>query len=244
MNAVPAALSFDAASLEVFLLGMVDFNAALELQEQLVHQVAGQNHHGGMLLLCEHPPVLTVGREGSSSHIRCEPGELTARQLQVHWLNRGGGCLVHTPGQLAIYPILPLDRLGWGLANFRWVLEATLMDVCRELRVPAYRRADLPGVWSRNGQVGHLGTAVKSWVSWQGMFLNVSPALDWQRLVESSPADPRVTSLSAELVRPVAMHSVRESVIRNLAARAGYDRYHLYTRHPLLRRTRKLVAYA
>jgi lipoyl(octanoyl) transferase len=98
------------------------------------------------------------------------------------------------------------------------------------------------GIWSRGGQVAHIGVAVRSGVSSQGMFINVNPRMEFLRLVSAEAG--RVTSLAAERRVPITMHSVRESVIRRLAARLNYDRYHLYTGHPLLKRTRRVVAYA
>lgn len=245
MNAATATRKHPAkASLEVYLLGMVDFESSLDLQERLVYEISGRDDSQGILLVCEHPPVLTVGREGSRAHIRCEPAQLASRQLDVRWVNRGGGCLVHAPGQLAVYPILPLQRLGFGLAAYREALETAVLDVCAELLVPAFRHEHAAGVFSRSGQFAHLGVAVKSWVSYHGLFVDVCPAMDWIRMVDSTGRGERQTSLAAERVRPTAMHSVRESLIRNLAERCGYGRFHLYTGHPLLRRTRRVVAYA
>lgn len=229
---------------EVHLLGMVDFESCLFLQERLVYDISGRDDCHGALLVCEHPPLVTVGREGSSEHILCGPEELAARQLGVRWLNRGGGCLVHLPGQLALYPILPLARLELGLADFRRALEQAVIDLCREMRIAAQRQESEPGVWGRSGQLAHLGLSVKSWVSYNGLFVNVCPAMDWMRLVRTSPQGGRLSCLAAERVRPVAMSAARESLIRNVAARCGYGRYHLYTGHPLLRRTRRVCIYA
>lgn len=231
------------ASLEVHLLGMVDFDACLFLQERLVAEIGERDDGQGALLVCEHPPLITVGREGSLAHILCEPAELVARQLEVRWLNRGGGCLVHAPGQLAVYPILPLQRRGMGLSAYRQAVEGAAVDLCRELKIPAHTGNE-PGVWCRSGQVAHLGAAVKSWISYHGLFVNVSPAMDWLRLVRPNVAETRLTSLAAERLQPVTMHAARESLIRNLAARCGYERYHLYTGHPLLRRTKRVCIYA
>ncbi|MCH8828665.1 MAG: lipoyl(octanoyl) transferase [Planctomycetes bacterium] len=229
----------DAATLEIYFLGIVDFESALVLQNRLVYEISGRNDRQGTLLLCEHPPLITVGREGSREDILVEPRDLTALQLPVRWLNRGGGCLVHAPGQLAVYPVLPLDRLGLGLAEYRRHLQETLIDVCRETNVSATCRPGQSGVFSRGGQLAHVGVAVKSWVSYHGFFLNVSPALQLQRLVRSNADDGSVTSLSAERVRRTPMHLVRESIVRKLTERLGYERWHVYTGHPLFRRTRK-----
>ena len=231
-------------SLEVHLLGLVDFDACVVLQERLLSDLSNCEDSRGVLLICEHPPMITIGREGSRTQIAGEPAELAARQMEVRWLNRGGPCLVHAPGQLAIYPLIPLDRRGLGLAAFRERLEDALVDTCGEMRVPAWRHPEEAGVWSRCGQVAHVGVAIRSWLSYHGIFLNACPNLDLLRLVRSPDPFNRVTSLAAQRVRPTALHSVRESLIRRLAARLEYGRYHVYTGHPLLRRTRRMIAYA
>src|SRR5436309_14764958 len=114
--------------LQAYLLGTVEFDAALALQRQLVYHVGGEREQAA-LVLCEHPPAITVGREGSRAHILYEPEELISLRWRVRWVNRGGGCLLHLPGQLAIYPILPLDRLGLGLQDYLDRLRQVLIDV-------------------------------------------------------------------------------------------------------------------
>src|SRR5437016_11172103 len=74
-------------SLEIYLLGLVDFDAALSLQERLVLEIAQHDDGRGALLICEHPPLITIGREGSQADILCESHELVARQIEVRWLN-------------------------------------------------------------------------------------------------------------------------------------------------------------
>src|SRR5580765_8406119 len=126
------------ASLEVYLLGLVDFDACLALQQQFVAQIADCRNGQGALLICEHPPLVTVGRAGSRGHILCEASELQARQMEVRWVNRGGGCLVHAPGQLAVYPIIPLARRELGLTAYRRLLTDTILELCRELKIIAH----------------------------------------------------------------------------------------------------------
>lgn len=229
-------------ALEVYLLGLVDFDAALALQERLMREVAGFDDGRGALLVCEHPPLITVGREGSRAEIRCPQHELTARQIPVRWINRGGGSLVHTPGQLAVYPILPVARRGWGLAAFRERLELSLVDLCQEQHVRTWREPECSGLFCRSGLLAQVGVAVRQGISSHGIFVNVNPRMDALALVRS--AFGRTTSLATERGQTIGMPAVRESLIRRLAARLDYDRYHLYTGHPLLRRTRRVVAYA
>jgi lipoyl(octanoyl) transferase len=229
-------------SLEVYLLGLVDYDAALYLQEQLSRDVAEQVDGRGALLVCEHPPLITIGREGSRSEIHCDADQLAAREIEVRWINRGGRSIIHVPGQLVVYPILPLACRGWGLAAYREKLEEALLDMCRELRVRAWQEKGAAGVFCRGGQLAHVGVAVRSSISAHGLFVNVNPHMDLLRLVRSE--NWRSTSLTAQRGTALSTSAVRESLVRRLAARLEYDRYHLYTGHPLLRRTKRVVAYA
>src|SRR5271155_2905507 len=95
------------SSLDAFLLGTVELEAALELQERLRREVAARTDAHGTILVCEHPPCVTVGREGSFSDVLVDREELVARKMQIRWLNRGGGTFAHLPGQLSVYVIVP-----------------------------------------------------------------------------------------------------------------------------------------
>ncbi|HJT79380.1 MAG TPA: hypothetical protein VJ739_19445, partial [Gemmataceae bacterium] len=117
MGREPFTTAGTAGALQAYLLGPVDFDALLALQRLLVYQVGGDRARAA-LLVCEHGPLLTVGRHGSRAHILYEPEELQALRWPVRWVNRGGGALLHLPGQLAVYPVLPLDRLGLGLQEY------------------------------------------------------------------------------------------------------------------------------
>jgi len=233
------------ASLEVHLLGLVDFDAALALQEYLVFETAGRTDAQGTLLLCEHPPLITMGREASRTHLQTDAAELRRLEIDVRWLSRGGGAAVHAPGQLAIYPILPLDRLQLGLMDFRQRLEDAAAATCREVRVPAKRSDAQPGLWSRGGHVAMFGAAVKSWVSYHGMYLNVAPRPQYLPMVQTNATGDQATSLQAQRLRRIPMHGVRESLIRHISNRFGYERVHVYTGHPALRReTRRIIVHA
>ncbi|MEZ6048981.1 MAG: hypothetical protein R3C11_26075 [Planctomycetaceae bacterium] len=234
-------------ALEVHLLGLVDFEAAQVLQERLVYEISGREDKLGCLLLCEHPPLVTIGREGSRAQLQVDEGDLQAHQIEVKWVTRGGGCLVHLPGQLAVYPVLPLDRLEVGLVEFRRRLEQATIEMCRELKILA-NRADAdeqgevePGVFCHSGQLASVGAGVKGWTSFQGLFLNVCPDMELVRWAQMNTIGARLTSMSAQQVRPVSMHKVRESMIRHLAEAFNYTRYHVYTGHPLLVRTKKRI---
>ena len=229
------------AALEVHLCGVLDYDAYLALQERLIFDISGRGDQRGALLICEFPPLITMGRGASRSQLLASDAELSALGIDVRWIARSGPAVVHAPGQLIVTPILPLDRLGIGLSAYRSRFEEAVQAACHDMRVPARRRAGQPGLWSRTGRIADFGGAVKSWVAHHGMFLNVDPDPSFLKLVQPSTEGERATSLQAQRLRPISMAGVREAVIRRIVDRFGYQRYHVYTGHPQLRRTRRKV---
>ncbi|MFO1095567.1 MAG: hypothetical protein U0992_20030 [Planctomycetaceae bacterium] len=244
----PSSRSVDAANaaaLEVYLLGLVEFDSALALQERLIYEISGRDDQQGVLLLCEHPPLITLGREASAAHVLADPDDLRSAEIDVRWISRGGGAIAHAPGQLAVYPILPLQRLGLGLSDYRERLEESLVAVCHDQHVPARRRVSVPGVWSRGGQVGFIGAAVKSWTSYLGAYLNVDQHPSFLGLASSDPDRELSTSLQAQRLQRISMSAARESTLRHVARRFGYSRHHVYGGHPLLKsRTERVCLHA
>ena len=229
-------------ALEVYLLGVVDYDALLVLQERLMREAAQSDDGRAALLVCEHPPLITVGREGSSTDLRCTRQDLIARQISVRWMNRGGGSVVHVPGQLAAYPILSLAARGWGLVDYRDRLRSALLDACLELRVKATINPDSSGIFARTGMLGQVGVAIRRGVSTHGLFLNVSAHADALGLVRTPWG--RMSSLSVERGGVVPMSKVRECLIRRLVERLEFDRHHWHTGHPLLVRSKRMVYFA
>ena len=234
-------------ALEVHLLGLVEYEAAQFLQERLVYEISGRSDRMGGLLLCEHPPLITMGREASRAQLLVDEQDLRAQQIDLKWVTRGGCGIMHVPGQLAVYPILPLNRLNLGPEEFRHRLEEATIAVCGEMKINAHRADNssegerAPGVYCHSGQLAAIGAAVKSWTSFHGLFLNVCPDMELVRWTQMNTIGARLTSMAAQQVRPVSMHKVRESMIRHMAGAFGYDRYHVYTGHPLLVRKKKRI---
>jgi lipoyl(octanoyl) transferase len=224
-------------ALSAHLLGAVDFEACLALQQRLVYEATGRSDGHITLLICEHPQCITVGRQGSRGDIKFEPGEAGQRELAVRWVNRGGPALLHAPGQLAIYPIVPLEHYGWSVGDYLERLEAGLLAALVEGGFQAQREAGHRGVWGRSGQLVALGVAVKSWVSYFGAYLNVSPPISLVRRINSDlrKRGP-MSSLVVERSQIVRMAGVRERVVRRLAEAFDSPRYHIHAGHPLLTR--------
>jgi len=236
----PIPVTAASESLEAYLLGLVDYDSALGLQERMIYEISGRSDRHGCLLIAEHPPEITLGRDASCRDIQASPCDLESREIRVRWVARGGGAVVHAPGQLAIYPLLPIDRLEMGVAEFRNRLETALISVCHELRIAAKRREAEPGIWTRYGQVAFVGASVKSWVTSHGAWLNVTIDPGFLRLASATPGE-RATTLQALRLRPVGMNQVRESVIRHIAAAFDYETLHTYVGHPLLTRTHRRI---
>jgi lipoyl(octanoyl) transferase len=233
-SSLPLGVETADALLQVYLLGSVDFEAALALQRRLVYQVAG-DREAAALILCEHPPLITVGRQGSWAHILYEPQELEARRWPVRWVNRGGGCLLHLPGQLAVYPILALDRLGLSVPAYLEQLHDVVAEVLGEFSIETERRAGTPDVWVGARPIAGLGVAVRHWVSYYGAVLNVSPDLQLLRRVRYGGADAEpMTSLERERRGPLRPSMIRERLVERFAERFHFARTSLFFDHPAL----------
>jgi lipoyl(octanoyl) transferase len=221
-------------TLQVYLLGLVDFDTALALQRRLVYELS-EDRGRAALVLCQHPPLITVGRHGSFRHILCEPDEMRSRRWRVRWVNRGGGCWLHGPGQLAIYPILPLDRLGLDLHNYLQRLQEVLVALLGDFLVEADIRPHQAGVWVGARPVAAVGLAVRDWLTYYGAALNVNPALEPFQLVRcGSAAEPPMTSLERERKAPTNPALVRQRLIEHFSTRFGFAQTHVFTDHPML----------
>ena len=224
-----------AGVLQVYLLGTVDFEAALMLQKRLLYDISGDRGQAA-LMLCEHPPLITVGRHGSRAHILFEPEDLRARRWPIRWVNRGGGCILHHPGQLAVYPILPLDRLGFTVTGYLQLLGRALQDLMEEFYLPRPALASPGGLFCGPRMLASFGVAVRDWVSYFGAYLNVQPPLDLYRKVRPPGrfgAEP-MTSLERERRGPVRPSLVRERLIEHCQRRFGFERIALFSGHPFL----------
>jgi lipoyl(octanoyl) transferase len=239
MSHVPFEIEQQSPAVETFLLGRVEYGRCLRLQRRLVAEVGGRDDGQIVLLLCEHPAVVTVGRGGSAAEIAADSGVFRSRQIDIRWVNRGGGCLLHCPGQLAIYPLVPLRWHGWTVGEYIERLQAGIIETLDELGIRGHTPPGRFGVWGRTGQLAALGVAVRDWVTYYGAYLNVCPAMGLFRLVDADPPGrTRMSCLLAERRGSARMATVRATLVRRLSEALGCERYHLYSGHPGLRGTR------
>jgi lipoyl(octanoyl) transferase len=236
-----------APALLAYFLDRLPFERVLDLQRRLLVEVGNRDDGQIVLLLCEHPNLITIGRGGSPANINSNSSALKSREIEAIYVNRGGGCMLHCPGQLAIYPIVPLHWHGFTVGEFIERFQAGIIEALDDLKVPARTFPARHGIWGRTGQLAALGVAVRNWVTYYGAYLNVDPPLGLFRLIDSdlpqpSPSYPTtegdgksMSSLMAERRGSIKMTMVRAALVSRLAEAFGCDRYHLFTGHPYLR---------
>ena len=180
-------------TLEVIQAGRVPYVAALEQQRQLADdRIAGRLPHD-VLLLLEHPPVVTLGRNSHAAHLLRPAG------VDVFEVERGGDVTFHGPGQLVGYPILDLSGYKQDLHWYLRTLEQALIAALGILDIPAERNPGYTGVWTRGKKIVSIGIHVKQWVTWHGFALNVSTDLTYfNRIVPCGIQGVEMTSVLRE----------------------------------------------
>lgn len=155
-------------------LGRRPYRRVLAWQRQLAAQLAA-GRGPDRLLLCEHEPVVTLGRRAGSADLVLSPEDLRARQLDLVEVERGGAATYHGPGQLVAYPILNLNRHRRDLRWLSRTLAACGLDTLAHWGIDAELRDGAAlGLWTAAGKIAAQGLRVSSWVSYHGLALNVS----------------------------------------------------------------------
>ena len=201
-------------AIQYLYLGRIDYNEALRLQEELV-ELRRAGGVGNVLLLLEHPPVLTLGRHANRANVLASDELLASRGVTLHQISRGGDVTYHGPGQLVGYPIFDLRSLEresggrMGPVDFVRLMEEALIGVCGTYGVRAGRIAGLTGVWIGGEDGGHarkigaIGIHVSRGITSHGFAFNVTTDLrDFQLINPCGITDKPVTSLEAPAVRP------------------------------------------
>ena len=208
--------------------GRISYAEGLRVQERVVAaRKAGTI--GDTLLLMEHPPVLTLGRNSGRGNVLASDEDLARRGVELYVTNRGGDVTYHGPGQLVGYPIFDLrgDLPGkkgphLGPVDFVRLIEEALIRACGEFGVMARRVAKRTGVWTVAGgsiqekKIAAIGVHVSQGVTSHGFALNVTTDLrDFQWIVPCGIADREVTSLELEADRVPCMEEAANAVARS-----------------------------
>jgi lipoate-protein ligase B len=153
-----------------------------------------------LLLLVEHPPVVTLGRSSKERHLLASPAMLEARGIELHEVERGGDVTFHGPGQLVGYPIIDLKRHKQDLHWYLRQVEEALIRALTPLGIHGERSVGQTGVWSDGRKLASIGVHARDWVVWHGFALNVTTDLSFfDVIVPCGIAGVRMSSVEQEL---------------------------------------------
>jgi len=219
--------------MQVIDLGQRNYRDALAVQQERLAEVVADASHEGFLLLVEHvPPVLTLGRRAKPEHVLADEATLRRAGIGVHEITRGGDVTYHGPGQLVAYPLVRLwpGERGTGVQRDAGVsparrgvheyvrgLEQAVVDTLATFGLAAARRAGATGVWVGDEKIAAIGVAVRRWVTWHGLALNVNVTLaHFDLIVPCGLRETGITDMATQLNRPIAMADVKPVLVQCL----------------------------
>jgi lipoyl(octanoyl) transferase len=205
--------------------GLLPYGPACELQQRLV-EARKAAAIPDVLLFCEHPHVITLGRNAKRDHLLAGNQVLIQMNAELHPTNRGGDITYHGPGQIVGYPILDLTEHRRDVRWYVEQLEEAMIRATADFGLAARRVEGQHGAWidapSGEEKLGALGVHLSRWVTSHGFAYNVSTDLRYfDLIVPCGITDKRVTSLERALGRPIAINSVRDRIAAHFAERFG-----------------------
>jgi lipoyl(octanoyl) transferase len=201
--------------IEVRRLGLVRYDDALAMQRALVEERRA-DRVPDLLLLLEHPPVITLGvkGDGGRANVVATDDRLAELGIEIQETGRGGDVTYHGPGQIIGYPILDLRPDRCDVHRYVRDLEDVMIRVCARYGVAAGQIKGLTGTWAGAEKIGAIGVRISRWITSHGFAFNVSTDLDHFRLiVPCGISDRGVTSLEKVTGRPVRIDEVEDAVI-------------------------------
>jgi lipoate-protein ligase B len=198
----------------------MSYGEALEYQRAVARARISGEIAEDVLLLVEHPPVVTLGRASKERHLLASAAQLASRGIELFEVERGGDVTFHGPGQLVGYPIVDLKRHRRDLHWYLRTLEALLIDALGTFGIQGERNVGYTGVWTRGRKIASIGVHARDWVTWHGFALNVSTDLSYfDVMVPCGIEAVTMTSMSRELGGNTPdMSRVESAVIAALAS--------------------------
>lgn len=199
-------------------IGTRPYGEVLDLQQQLFDKAIqaklnGQPVHN-RLILCEHPPVFTLGKSGKRENILVSDEQMQAEFYQV---SRGGDVTFHGPGQLVAYPILDLESLSISVNQYIHQLEEVMIQSIKHYGLTGERIEGAAGIWLRENdtlhdrKIGAIGAKVSRLVTMHGLAININTQLSYfAKIMACGIEDKGVTSLQKELGKEIPMDSYKQ----------------------------------
>lgn len=238
----PSSLAHARRPLAVWLAGRIGWDGLAAMGERLAWEVSEPGGRPPTLVVCELEPSITIGRLGSRADVELSADELRSRQIGIRFVGRGGGAVLHGPGQVCVSLFAALEDLGLGrhaVGGYVDRFEAGVAAALERLGCGPLRRTGLHGIFGRSGLLAAIGIAVRRGVACHGGFVNVCPALEPYRQVRAVPAAAGDTegpatmgSVEAELRRKVRIQDARTALIERLAAAFAFPRTQIQSGFP------------
>ncbi|MGJ8639786.1 MAG: lipoyl(octanoyl) transferase LipB [Opitutaceae bacterium] len=192
--------------------GRTRYADAFERQKELVG-LRRSEEASDTLVFTEHEPVYTIGlRKGAAQHLIWSDAACAERGIEIHQSNRGGDITYHGPGQIVGYPIISLQEKR-DLHAYLRDLEQVVINTLAVFRLDSDRREGKTGIWLGERKICAIGVAVRTWVTYHGFALNVSPNMEhFQGIVPCGITDGTVTSMEYELKRTIDMENVKAAL--------------------------------
>ncbi len=209
-----------ARPLEVRRLGVVPYDEALALQQSLVEERRA-GRVSDVLLLLQHPAVITVGvkGDGGRSNILVGGESLTGLGMEIRETGRGGDVTYHGPGQVVGYPIVDLQPDRCDVHRYVRDLEDVMIRACADFGLAATRLPGLSGTWIGAEKIGAIGVRISRWITSHGFAFNVSTNLDhFKLIVPCGISDRGVTSLEKASGRAIRIGEVEDVLVRHFAS--------------------------
>ena len=198
----------------IFDLGLVDFVKGLDFQREIFQRVKDEEFKAA-LIFCRHNPVITLGRSSGKNNILADRAELKKNNIEVFEIERGGDVTYHGPGQLMVYPVFNLAYFKKDLHFFLRKLEETAISALEAFDIKGERIKGKTGVWVGPEKIASIGIAVKQWISFHGLAINVKKSgLDNFALIKPCGMDIMMTSMETILGKDIEIDAVKEAIVR------------------------------
>ena len=208
-------------------LGLIGYAEAYALQRRMV-AVRKTGLLPDVLLFCEHPHVITQGRNGKREHLLASGHVLQQKGVEFHETDRGGDITYHGPGQLVGYPILDLGVIRRDVHWYVRMLEETMIRASAEFGIVALRESGKTGIWVETGETSEklaaIGVHLSRWVTSHGFAYNVATDLRYfELIVPCGIVDRKATSLEKLLARRVGREEVAARLRKHFGDVFGLD---------------------
>ena len=208
---------------EIFDLDLINFRSAWDFQREIFLRVKN-GEISSALILCRHYPVITLGRSAHKDNILITDRELKNKGIEIYNIERGGDVTYHGPGQLTVYPIFDLHYFKRDIHRFLRHLEDIVINLLSDFGVKAIQYPGLTGVWVGSQKIASLGIAIKNWISFHGLSINIkADDLENFRMLKPCGMDIQMTSLESILCRDIKMENIKDNLIQKFRNRFTVD---------------------